>query len=211
MSFFSYQNRLVIFVKAPVMGRCKTRLAKDIGGAKALGFYRHATKRLTHILGRDPRWQTALAVDPLPAIATARPPFWPKSLLRIPQGNGDLGTRMKAVFRNAPPGPAIIIGSDAPQISPSLIAKAFRQLQNHDAVFGPAEDGGYWLIGLRRQRPAPDLFENVRWSSQYALADTLGSLPESFTIGTLPLLSDVDSGADYQQGLMHLRFVAPAP
>jgi uncharacterized protein len=211
MSSFSYQNRLVIFVKAPVMGRCKTRLAKDIGGAKALGFYRHATKRLAHILGQDQRWQTALAIDPLPAIAAARTPFWPEGLLRISQGSGDLGARMGRVIKDTPPGPVVIIGSDAPQISPALIVWAFKELRNKDAVFGPATDGGYWLIGLRRQRSAPALFDGVRWSSQHALADTLASLPEDFTIGTLPLLSDVDSGEDYQQGLQHLRFVAPAP
>ncbi len=201
------RNHLVIFVKAPVMGRCKTRLAKDIGAAKAIGFYRHATKRLARILGRDRRWKTLLAIDPAPAINTAHPPFWPENLLRISQGTGDLGARMKSVFREAPSGPVVIIGSDAPQISPWLIASAFQQLQNHDAVFGPAEDGGYWLIGLRRQRPVPNLFDGVRWSSQHALADTLGSLPENFTIATLPVLTDVDRGEDYQQGLQYLRFI----
>jgi glycosyltransferase A (GT-A) superfamily protein (DUF2064 family) len=104
---------------------------------------------------------------------------------------------MKAIFGNAPTGPVVIIGADIPNITPTLIDKAFRALGDHDAVFGPAPDGGYWLIGLKRGAHAVpiDLFKDVRWSSEYALADTIASLSTT-RVATIDELRDVDTVQD---------------
>src|SRR3546814_16124850 len=83
---------------------------------------------------------------------------------------------MDRVMRVLPPGPAVIIGTDIPDIRPRHAAAAFRALGRHDAVFGPAADGGYWLVGLRRRPTIPRAFDGVRWSTEHALADTRANL-----------------------------------
>lgn len=119
----------------------------------------------------------------------------------MPQGRGDLGQRMARVFRALPPGPACIIGGDIPGILPRHIATAFGALGRHDAAFGPAPDGGFWLTGLRHPGLAPaGLFRNVRWSSKHALADSMATLPGR-TIALTDTLADVDTAADLGRGM----------
>jgi glycosyltransferase A (GT-A) superfamily protein (DUF2064 family) len=101
---------------------------------------------------------------------------------------------MATVAQKLPPGPVVIIGSDIPGIAKSDIAHAFRELGARDAVFGPATDGGYWLVGLRRRPRFLDPFAHVRWSSEHALADTLADLAGKDVV-LLRSLSDVDDGA----------------
>jgi hypothetical protein len=136
-----------------------------------------------------------LAVDP-PAATHGAAQFWPPHLPRIAQGGGDLGERMKHAFHEAPSGPVVMIGADAPGLRARHLRAAFDALKGADAVFGPAEDGGYWLIGLARKNPAPDLFDGVRWSTKHALADTLKSLPQRFDVRMLETLRDVDEARD---------------
>lgn len=171
-----YRPRLVIFAKEPLPGRVKTRLGRGVGMVEAAGWYRRESLALARRLGRDPRWESWIAVSPDAAGMASR--FWPEGLRRWPQGKGDLGARMGRVFRRLPPGPVVIIGADIPGVDPQQIATAFQALGGAEAVFGPAHDGGYWLVGLRRgRRPAPPgLFEGVRWSTEHALGDTVASL-----------------------------------
>ena len=120
-------------------------------------------------------------------------------LPRIPQGRGDLGDRMGRLMRGMPPGPVCIIGGDIPGIRRAHIARSFAALGGHDAVFGPAPDGGYWLVGLKRANPLPPtLFHNVRWSSEHALADSIASLPGK-RIAQVATLNDVDTAKDLQR------------
>ncbi len=140
-------------------------------------------------------WRTVLAVDPVTEIGRPRP-LWPASLPRVSQGAGDLGARMKTAMRAVGPGPVVIIGADAPAISAIHVRAAFERLRGHDAVFGPADDGGYWLIGLARRTPAHDLFAGVRWSSATTLDDTLRSLPPGFRVSLIETLSDIDTADD---------------
>jgi hypothetical protein len=119
---------------------------------------------------------------------------WPGTWRQIGQGTGDLGERMGRVMRALPPGPAVIIGTDVPDIRPDHVARAFRALGRHDAVFGPAADGGYWLVGLRRRPRVPEIFEGVRWSTEFALADTLANAL-TLDVALLDVLDDVDDGA----------------
>lgn len=185
---------LVVMVKAPVAGGVKTRLARRVGAIEALRFYRAATGRLLRRVGRDPRWRTILAVAPDGA---ANAPFWPPALARIPQGGGDLGARMQRVLDRAGRGPVVIVGSDIPDVTAAHVAQAFERLGRHDVVFGPAQDGGYWLVGARRRPRVPKLFEAVRWSSEHALADTLRNVEGSFAL--LEELADVDTEADWRR------------
>lgn len=188
-------RQLFIMVKEPRAGRVKTRLGRDIGMTNAAWWFRHQSNRLIRRLGRDPRWQTVLAVSP--DVAGMQSRIWPADLPRWPQGQGDLGDRMGAIFRGAPTGPVVIIGADIPGITPELIQKAFRALGDHEAVLGPAADGGYWLIGMKRgARTVPvDLCKDVRWSTKHALADTVATLGDA-RVKMIDTLRDVDTATD---------------
>jgi rSAM/selenodomain-associated transferase 1 len=186
---------LVIMLKQARAGAVKSRLARAVGTVEATRFYRAASADLLRRLGRDPRWRTVLSVTPDSAVLDAT---WPRRLDRIPQGSGDLGTRMQRIMDRLPPGPALIVGSDVPGVSPEHISRAFRLLGTHDAVFGPAEDGGYWLVGLRRRPRVPRAFAAVRWSSPHALADTLRNL-DGLSVGFVGTLYDVDEAADWRR------------
>jgi rSAM/selenodomain-associated transferase 1 len=191
------QRTLVIFLKEPRPGQVKTRLGREIGMTDAAWWFRHQSARLIRRLGVDRRWRTVLAVSPDREGLSSR--IWPAHLPRWPQGRGDLGDRMSRVLRGMRPGPAIIIGADIPGVTAAHIAEGFNLLGRHDAVLGPAHDGGYWMIGLRRcGRAVPvGLFQNVRWSSPNAMADTIASLaPLSVSFGAM--LRDIDEAADLQ-------------
>lgn len=188
-----YRHRLVVMVKEPRPGRVKTRLGHEIGMIDAATWFRHQSRDLLRRL-RDPRWELLLAVTPDKDGLESR--VWPVDLPRVAQGHGNLGSRMARQFRTLPRGPICIIGADIPGIRRHHITQAFNRLGKYDAVFGPATDGGYWLIGLKRTKPAPpSLFRNVRWSTQHALADTIATIP-SHRIAMIATLADVDTAAD---------------
>lgn len=186
---------LVVMAREPRAGAVKNRLARDIGTTAATGFYRHSLRSVMARVARDPRWRTVLAVTPDSA---RHSPAWPAGVARIPQGAGDLGQRMQRVFDWIPPGPVVIVGTDIPAIRASHIAQAFRQLGSHDAVFGPAADGGYWLVGLWRSPRVRRIFPRVRWSSAHTLADTLGNL-DGTPVAMLECLEDVDEGKGHRR------------
>jgi glycosyltransferase A (GT-A) superfamily protein (DUF2064 family) len=96
------------------------------------------------------------------------------------------------------PGPVVLVGGDIPALGAHHVAAAFRQLGGCDLVFGPAKDGGFWLVGARRRPRLPPLFDKVRWSSPYALADTLAELPRRVKVGFVDRLEDVDDGESYR-------------
>lgn len=199
--------RLVVMAKLPVAGRVKTRLAGEAGTSAAIRFARHATAALLQRLGGDPRWRTMLAVTPDAGVGSRA---WPRGLPRIAQGSGDLGRRMQRLFDRLPPGPVVIIGTDIPEVRAADIAGAFRGLGGHDAVLGPATDGGYWLIGLRRRPRVPRALSDVRWSTRHALADTLANLAGR-SIARTATLSDVDTAQDLARAALHLGRRCPPP
>ena len=186
------RRRLVIFVKEPLPGRVKSRLARDIGRIDALWWYRQQCQRLVRRLASDPRWETVLAVTPDRAAAGR---FWPAGVERTGQGVGDLGQRMARFLRRGP-GDVLIVGSDVPGITAALVAGTFRRLGPCDAVLAPAEDGGYWAIGRRAGAALPaGALAGVRWSTRHARADSAASLaPLRLCLG--PVLADVDCAAD---------------
>lgn len=178
--------------KAPVAGRSKTRLARDIGAGAATAFARHALRITLLRLARDPRWETIVAVTPRISMSA---PVWPRGVARVAQVHGDLGRRMQLIFASQRPGPVVIVGSDIPSVRPSHVAQAFRALGAADVVFGPATDGGYWLVGMKRRPRCPSLFDRVRWSSPHALADTRANCA-GLAVALTQTLADVDEAAD---------------
>jgi glycosyltransferase A (GT-A) superfamily protein (DUF2064 family) len=142
-------------------------------------------------IARDRRWRTILAITPAGARAD-----WgrlaPRGTPRMGQVTGDLGRRMEKAM--APFPRAILVGSDIPGLGPADIAAGFRALGRADAVFGPALDGGYWLVGFGPRRPHRP-FAKVRWSSPRALADTLANF-RRHRVALLPPKRDVDSAED---------------
>jgi len=186
------KRHLVIFARAPQTGRVKRRLGGEIGMSEAARFYRRLLDEQIRRMTRDPRWTVWLFVTPDTAL---QHPAWrlvPVSR-RKPQRQGDLGRRMKGPFLTLPAGPVVLVGSDIPEMRASHIARAFALLGGHDLVFGPARDGGFWLLGARRVRPLPrSLFDGVRWSTSTALADTLAGLPRHVTTALAETLDDVD-------------------
>ncbi len=180
---------LVVFARAPRFGRGKRRLAAEIGAAAALAFYRRTLARLLARVAGDRRWRLALAVTPDSGTLHGVRPWrnWK-------QGRGDLGTRMARAMMRAP-GPVVLVGADIPALGPRQIARAFARLRSADAVFGPAEDGGFYLVGVRRPGLARRMFARVRWSTRYALADTMRNLAGR-RVALVDRLSDVDTAAD---------------
>ncbi|MDP2213726.1 DUF2064 domain-containing protein [Phenylobacterium sp.] len=192
------RRHLVIFARQPRLGVGKRRLATDVGDLGALRFSRYALDRLWRELGVDPRWTLWVATSP------DRPHDWVRLGRPLPQGPGDLGRRLRRVVCRLPPGPAVIIGADTPGVTRTDIARAFAALGPKAAVLGPAVDGGYWLIGLRRRPREPLPFAGVRWSSVHTLDDTLQALGDA-PRALLQVREDVDDGAALRRALRPRR------
>ncbi|HTZ35780.1 MAG TPA: TIGR04282 family arsenosugar biosynthesis glycosyltransferase [Stellaceae bacterium] len=185
------RRTLIVFARLPRLGAGKTRLAHDIGPVAALAFERLMLATTLRRLGRDRRWRLRLALTPDRAARR-----WRGAVAAVPQGGGDLGRRMRRALAAAPPGPALLVGSDIPALRPRHIAAAFALLGRHDLVFGPARDGGFWLVGCRHRPPD---FGTPRWSSPHALRDVLDHVPRRLSIGFAAPLDDVDDGAAYRR------------
>jgi hypothetical protein len=188
-------SRLIIMVKEPRLGAVKTRLARQIGPSAATGFYRNVADRLIRRLAFDARWNTLLAIAPDTALFA---PIWPAAVPRIAQGSGDIGVRMERLLRESGHVPRLLIGSDIPGVRAKHIADAFAMLRRNDVVLGPAEDGGFWLVGLTRVASVSGLFQQVRWSSPFALADTVANT-SGRRVGFAATLSDVDDRDAYRR------------
>jgi rSAM/selenodomain-associated transferase 1 len=182
---------VVVFCRAPRLGTVKRRLAAGIGARAALRFHATTLARTLRRLRADRRFRTVAAVTP----DRARGP-WLQGVPTLPQGAGDLEARMGRVFRRLRHRPVAIVGCDIPDFSPDDAARALRLLRGADSVFGPARDGGYWLVAMGGRRPAAP-FARVRWSTPHALADTLANF-RGRHVRLLRTLSDVDTMEDFR-------------
>lgn len=184
------KNHLIVFVKNPELGKVKTRLAKGIGDAKALEVYlqlleitRHAASNVE--CTRHVFYSSEIEDD-----------SWSNVDFRkhVQQGLS-LGERMTNAFAQVfefGAEKALIIGSDCPKISPKIINQAFDKLNHKDVVIGPAKDGGYYLLGMKK--PLSFLFENKEWSTDSVFEDTVVDIIENrLTYARLETLSDVDN------------------
>jgi rSAM/selenodomain-associated transferase 1 len=184
------RDTVIVFARAPQLGAVKRRLARSIGDRAALRFHTATLSAVLRDLAACRRFDVVLAITPDRAHV-------PWRIRTIPQGRGDLGRRMSAALGRFQR--VALMGCDIPQANAADVCGAFRALGTADAVFGPAADGGYWLIALGPRRPA-DLFGRTRWSTEHALADTLVQF-RHHRVGFIRTLSDVDTVADYRRYL----------
>lgn len=171
--FMSRDQRIIIFTKNPEIGKCKTRLAATIGDKAALSIYEQL---LDYTIGFCKKLSFPKKVYYSSAISKFD--RWSHSgFYKDKQVDGDLGERMKAAFKKEFKDGAksvVIIGTDCAQINELDIQEAFRLLFQHEVVIGPADDGGYYLLGMNYL--IPELFENKSWSSEYLMSETVATL-----------------------------------
>lgn len=190
---------LLIFAREPVLGRVKTRLAAGIGAEAALAVYRELLA-LTAAAVAEAQLPATVWLAEAPADADpAQPrPEWAGLPWRVQPPADSLGTRMAQAFEaafGAGAGRVVIIGTDCPGLSAALLRQAFEHLLSHDLVVGPADDGGYYLLGMNKLEPA--LFLNKDWSTATVLPDTLADAARlGLRVAQLPTLHDVDSAQD---------------
>lgn len=188
MSKESKDKLLLIFTKNPVAGKVKTRLAKDLGNEKALEIYKfllfHSVK-FTSPIKSEKHVYYSDTVNPND--------IWDNDIyIKKKQSGKDLGERMYNAFNDGFEKDykrIIIIGSDMYDIDSEVVEKAFRELKDHDYVIGPAEDGGYYLFGMKALNS--NVFKNKNWGSSSVLEDTLKDL-EDKNVKLLEILNDVD-------------------
>jgi rSAM/selenodomain-associated transferase 1 len=192
---------VLVFVKEPRAGFVKTRLAREIGPAAALALYRAFAKDEFEWLAAFPAVERRLCFTPRAgrqACLGLLPAGGRDSFRPVAQRAGGLGIRLLAAFDAAFRArfrPVVAIGTDAPLLSPAILEAALLALGRKDAVIGPARDGGYYLVGLRRF--APDLFEGIPWSTGDVLRATLARARRArLATALLEPLLDVDTAAD---------------
>lgn len=181
--------RLVIFTRYPEPGRAKTRLIPALGAEGAAALHRRLTEQ-TLATARA----SGLAIEVRTTGAShARFADWLGSDLSfVDQGEGDLGARMQ---RAVSPAPVLFIGSDLPDLSTEHLVEASHMLTTERVVLGPAEDGGYWALGLTQ--PAGTLFSDMPWSTDQVFRLTVARLAErDITPALLPTLADCDRPED---------------
>jgi rSAM/selenodomain-associated transferase 1 len=180
--------RIVLFTRFPEPGRAKTRLIPALGEQGAADLHRRLTERtLEQVRAAGLRYEVRSTGRDPAAFAT-----WLGNAPVVDQGDGDLGERLK---RAAAPYPTILIGADAPDLTAKHLQDAAAKLKYHDAVLGPAEDGGYWLLGLAR--PCDLLFADIAWGTDQVLPTTLARLHAAGAdVAMLPMLADLDRPED---------------
>lgn len=178
--------RLIVIAKAPVAGRSKTRLCPPCTPEQAAELAEAALVDTLAAVGATTCTQRIVALDGDPAA------WLPAGFTVVEQCGGGLGERLAHAFSSFP-GPTLLIGMDTPQVHPGLLEAAISALlePGTDAVLGPAEDGGYWAIGLRR--PDPRVFEGVPMSSELTGAHQQRALDRlGLRVAPLPVLRDID-------------------
>jgi uncharacterized protein len=188
---------LLVFVKAPRPGAVKTRLAVEVGDVAAAALYRSMAERvLEQTSPRDQEY--ARLVCFWPPDARAELAAWLPAETLVEQQGADLGARMDAAFAEAFARGATrvaLIGTDVPRLERRHVLEALDALQTRPVVLGPALDGGYYLVALRRRQPA--LFDGVAWGSAGVCEATLERAASlGLAVHLLEPLRDVDTRAD---------------
>jgi len=188
------KKRLIIFVKNPIEGEVKTRLASSLGDEKALEVYQQLLK-ITAGVAEDVNAEKLVSYS---KYVEESDDFDETIFDKSVQKKGDLGEKMKHAFRagfDEGFNRIVLIGSDCPEITQSLIDEAFIELSEADSVIGPSDDGGYYLIGLSRF--IPELFDDVEWSTSSVFSSTIKALDDlEATYHVLKKLNDIDTESD---------------
>lgn len=188
------KQSLIIFVKNLQAGKVKTRLAATIGDEMALLIYKNLLNYTASIAQNLPFQKTIYYSAFIELSDCFDNKFFKKEI----QYGNDLGERMKNAFENSftkGSQEIVLIGSDCIELTTDLILNAFSELKNYDVVIGPANDGGYYLIGLKKLSAA--LFQNISWSTNAVLAQTLAiCATNNLKVFLLSELSDIDDEND---------------
>jgi rSAM/selenodomain-associated transferase 1 len=188
-----------IFLKFPVPGFVKTRIASEIGSVEAAIFYKQlAESVLKKTMPAADEYDRIIFFEP----AERKMDFekWLGNERLVPQQGIDLGEKMSnAVSEILKQGrKAVITGSDIPDLDRSIIGAAFSTLEHNDIVLGPAKDGGYYLVGMKVLHQ--QLFEDIHWSTAEVLSRTVEIIKATgLTCSLLPELSDLDTIEDYKK------------
>lgn len=186
------KNALIIFTRNPELGKCKTRLAKTIGNQAALEIYKHLLKHTSEITMELRADKFVFYSESIKSNDLWESEFFRKKM----QQGSDLGERMEQAFTELFAlgyEKVVIIGSDLLDLKTSHINDAFKLLNNHDVVIGPAKDGGYYLLGSKTLHKK--LFNNKEWGTSTVLKDTLNDL-QNVTFTLLETLNDIDTLED---------------
>jgi rSAM/selenodomain-associated transferase 1 len=200
------RNVLIVFIKYPVPGMVKSRLALHLGNEQAAEIYREIAETVVaNVTPRAPKhdYDVSLCYSP-ETMEQAVKEWFPQHHLFSPQEGSDLGERMSNTFFQAFAAgntKALLTGSDCPDISRTIVNRGFMLLDTQDVVLGPAYDGGYYLIGLRR--PEPELFYSMDWGTGRVLQQTLDKINAAgLTVALLPKLRDIDRIEDLRHYLI---------
>ena len=194
-------DALILFVRKPEKGKVKTRIAATAGDDFALNIYNKLLQHTHHITN-------TLSCDKYVFYAGAivETDMWRTGYNKLAQADTDLGNRMKKAFAQLFKKGyqrVCIIGSDCYELTKEIIELAFEKLHTHDAVIGPAHDGGYYLLGMKDE--LKDVFQDIEWSTEKVLEQTMAQLAflnHSFVL--LPMLHDVDTIDDVPTHWKHL-------
>lgn len=192
---------VILFARVPKLGRGKRRLAAGVGDLRALQVYRKILRNTLRTVSLELGWRTFVALEP--AISTSRPgePFLRSGMqtsVRFGQQGRDLGRKMAHALRNTPPGPCILIGADIIGLDHTVLRRALMACRRSEMVFGPAMDGGFWLIGCKR-KPSPRCFDGIVWSQSNTLSNTVEKMPKAWRIAFVDQLRDIDEASDIQE------------
>jgi hypothetical protein len=189
---------IICLARAPEVGKIKTRLAAEIGEVRALDIYRELLSITAKTLIAVPR-AVEISLDGKWETRDFRKIFG-SAVSRSRQPKGDLGEKMHSLAADAFSGDyarVILIGSDCPDLTPQILEQANAALTNHDLVLGPAADGGYYLIGMKR--PHPELFRDISWGTDAVLLTTIDRAEQhQLSFDLLEELFDIDRLADWQ-------------
>jgi rSAM/selenodomain-associated transferase 1 len=201
-----HENQLLVFTKYPEEGKVKTRLAPHLGMRSACAFHKqmvmHLMKKLDEAPGRS--FSVRMVFSP-PERETEMKNWLGAGRTYMPQRGPDLGARMENAFLDVflflflfdgSCKKAVIVGCDVPDLSAELIAEAFDRLEDYGAVLGPSMDGGYYLIGFKREEFAPQVFKDIQWGGGEVFSETLKKMPPGCRVHLLPKLRDVDTAED---------------
>jgi uncharacterized protein len=190
--------RLVLFARFPVAGECKTRLIPAVGAAGAADIHRHLTQRTVSVL-RQSGQQIILAYTGAERDDFAQ--WLGDDIAYVRQAEGDLTDKLLACLN---PAPVLFFGADTPDLSAEIVGEAINALLTHDVVLGPAEDGGYYLIGMRRA--LPQLLTDMPWSTDQVMPETLRRLSH---MGIEPVILATLSDCDRPEDLARWPHLTP--
>jgi len=196
------QQSLIIFTRYPEIGKAKTRLIPAIGAEKAANLQKQMTElTVKKALELSQKLAVNIHIYFVGGSLDLMRLWLGNNLNFYPQTLGNLGEKMSSAFEDrfqANETEIIIIGTDCPSLNVEILLMAFAQLKNHDLVIGKAEDGGYYLIGLKSLEK--NLFTNINWSTAQVFQQTILIAQKlNLTIyDNLPILRDIDHPEDLQ-------------